>query len=210
MIKFLKLLVFFLSFVVLLYFGYESKLIGDHKLCEGMELNEIQNQNFTLQYNENLNLLKLQGPFEIGVLSAVKKLLLQHPESSGIILDSEGGNVYQARGIAKVILAHSLNTYTFNICYSACTIAFVAGTKRYLGKDGKLGFHQYNINLEFMNPVIDIESEQNKDLDYYESRIPDLGFIGKIFDSGCDGIWIPTRKDLLLAGAVHEVVSEIE
>jgi len=105
-------------------------VLGDHKICDGMKLQETPSANFSLSFNSKYNLLHLKGPLEIGVVAALGQLLMEHPGLNGIILDSEGGNVYQGRGLAKIIQNHSLSTYSFDVCYSACTIAYVAGTRR--------------------------------------------------------------------------------
>lgn len=124
------------------------------------------------------------------------------------MLNSTGGNVYQARGIAKLIEKNGLDTYAFGTCYSACTLAYIAGKRRYLGIDGKLGFHGYQANPNIKNPVLDIDKEQQTDLEFYSRHITDSAFIEKIFSINCSGLWEPHLEELLNAGVVHEVITQ--
>jgi hypothetical protein len=181
---------------------------GDHKLTDGMALRKPQSAQYSISISSKHNLLYLKGPMEIGVVAALEKSLSQHSELKGIVLDSEGGNIYQARGIAAVIQKHLLNTYTSNYCYSACTIAYVAGRQRYLGPEAKLGFHRYRVDSRLMESLLDIEKEQSKDMAFYEQQISDREFTKKISDRQPPDIWIPTNEELLKGGVVHEILSD--
>lgn len=102
---------------------------ADHKLCEDMELTPAQDPKFELGFDSTDNLITLTGPFEIGVVAAFADALKKYSHTAGVVLDSPGGNVYQARGLAKLIEKYRLDTYAFGICYSSCTLAFIAGKK---------------------------------------------------------------------------------
>lgn len=152
-------------------------------------------------------MLRLKGALEIGVVKALERSLVQYPTAKGLILDSEGGNVYQARGLAKVILEHALDTYSYSGCYSACTIAYIAGENRYLGPAAELGFHAYRVDSHLTDSLVHIRQEQAKDLSFFESKISDVAFTNNIFAYEQPSIWIPTTNELLRAGVVHRVLN---
>jgi len=79
------------------------------------------------------SLIHLRGPFEIGITSKLADLIERNPQVTGIILDSEGGQIYEGRGLARLIGENGLRTYTLDQCLSSCTTAFVAGELRTLG-----------------------------------------------------------------------------
>ena len=120
------------------------------------------------------------------------------------MLDSAGGNIYQARGLAKVISTNQLDTYSYRQCFSACTIAYIAGENRYLSANAQLGFHTYNLD----SPLVfrpNITREQQKDLALFKQKIADEMFTAKIFATKCPDLWIPTQQALLDAGVVHKI-----
>lgn len=179
---------------------------ADHKLCEDMELTPAQDPKFELGFDSTDNLITLTGPFEIGVVAAFADALKKYSHTAGVVLDSPGGNVYQARGLAKLIEKYRLDTYAFGICYSSCTLAFIAGKKKYLGKHARLGFHAYQIDPGQKYPSLDIDKEQQKDLQFYSRYIADTDFVEKIFSTNCSGIWEPHLDELLNAKVVDEVI----
>ena len=204
------LVAWIVSLILILVLSYRISLPyhfqGEHKLCEGMRLKTPQDTSFSLGFNSKYNLLHLNGPLEIGVVAAFEKSLTEHPGTKGLILDSEGGNIYQARGLARIIQDYSLNTYSFEVCYSACTIAYVAGTRRFIGPEAKLGFHAYHVDSKFLEPLVDVEKEQNKDLIFFKQQIPDMNFVNNIFARECSNMWLPTTNELMSAGVVHELL----
>ena len=185
-----------------------SWLYSDHKLCEDMTLRNPDRQKYSVNFDNHRNLITVKGPFEIGIVAALEKEIKKYPATTGIVLDSHGGNVYQARGMAKLVVDNELDTYTFASCYSACTLVFISGKTRHLGFNGKLGFHSYQINPYVFTPQIDLEKEQQKDLEIYSEHISNTEFIEKIFAQECTGIWEPHLKELINANVVHKVIPE--
>jgi len=99
---------------------------------------------FTLNQTDS-NQLTLTGEIGYGATSKLNSLLQQYPHSELLILNSEGGLIAESRGLANAVKAHGLNTHVSKRCYSACTLAFIAGNKRSLAKEAELGFHQYKL-----------------------------------------------------------------
>ncbi len=86
----------------------------------------------------------LNGDLDYGISDQVEKLVNQNPGVVAIVLNSDGGLLYEASQLSKTILLNSLNTYTNNGCSSACTIAYISGSKRFIHEDSYLGFHKYS------------------------------------------------------------------
>ena len=200
-------LTLFSLLIIMFSFIFQNSAHAGNKLIEGMKLKQGGIKSFTLFYNKKRQQLHVIGTMEIGILPAFKNMLQKHPELKTVAFNSSGGNVYQARGLAKMIESMELNTFVSEDCYSACTIAFVAGKMRYMSPKGKLGFHQYNMKSKMLNPRYNLEKEQAKDLTYFKSKIPDRIFLKKIFNAKNTDIWVPEHQDLLMSGVIHEIAS---
>ena len=157
---------------------------------------------YTLDLIEQGSLIHLRGPFEIGITNKVEELLARFPEVSGIILDSEGGQIYEGRGLARLITENRLDTFSLDNCLSSCTTAFVAGTTRSLGTRARLGFHQYKTYSVI--PSINVENEQAKDKAIFARQGVSAAFIEKIFIQTPESMWWPEIDELVDAGVVHQ------
>ena len=158
------------------------------------------------QYSLNLiqqdTLIHLRGPFEIGITQRVKDLIEHYPGITGIILDSEGGQIYEGRGLARLITQNRLQTYSLDECLSSCTTAFIAGTTRSLGTNARLGFHQYKTYS--LIPSINIDNEQAKDRAIFVRQGVSAEFLDKIFIQPPENMWWPAIDELVDAGVVHQ------
>jgi len=161
---------------------------------------------YTLTVTPNDNWIEMKGDFRIGVTKKMAVLLQQNPQIEGIVLNSNGGRVTESRGVARLIQKNNLNTYVFEICKSACTTAFIAGSTRTLGADAKLGFHQFSMKSRLKTPYIDPVAEQKIDLAFYEGQNIDESFLKKIFQVSHANIWFPSGEELLDAGVIHKIV----
>lgn len=153
-------------------------------------------------------LLRLTGTLELGATRKLTALLRDNPDIRGIVLDGPGGHVYEARGMAKLIQRYALDTFVFGQCSSACTTAFIAGTTRVLGPEGRLGFHQHSMGPGYPAYLGDEEAEMRKDLAFYEAQGISAGFRAQVFVTPHDGLWFPTIEEMLAAGVVHRISEE--
>jgi hypothetical protein len=157
---------------------------------------------YSLDLVKQGKLIHLQGPFEIGVTRRVAQLIAGNPEVMGIILDSEGGQIYEGRGLARLIRENKLQTFSLEKCLSSCTTAFVAGTTRTLGTNARLGFHQYKTYS--LIPSINVANEQAKDMAIFVKQGISAEFLEKIFVQPPESIWWPEIDELIAAGVVHQ------
>jgi len=125
---------------------------------------------YSLALRKDDSLIHLEGGLKFGVSKDVAALLKDHPDVKGIILDCDGGWIYEGRELSKLILIYGLDTYTLEGCYSAGTIAFISGTNRFLGTGANLGFHQYSMRYENPRELADMEGEQEEDLRIFKRK----------------------------------------
>ena len=87
--------------------------------------------------------LAIEGPITFGLNRKVEALLAENADVRTIELSSIGGRVQEARKLARLIEARGFDTRSPKGCFSACTIAFMAGKERWLSPKAALGFHRY-------------------------------------------------------------------
>ena len=158
---------------------------------------------YSLDLVKQGKLIHLQGPLQIGITDRVAQLIERNPAITGIILDSEGGQIYEGRGLARIITKHRLRTFSLDECLSSCTTAFIAGTTRTLGTNARLGFHQYKTYS--IIPSIDVDNEQAKDMAIFVKQGVSPRFLEKIFAQPPESIWWPDIDELLDAGVVQRI-----
>lgn len=166
---------------------------------------------YTIQLAGNESQLILQGTFDFGITEAVSLFLKAHPDINQVVLESEGGQIYEGRGLSILFHQYELDTYSYSYCLSACTTAFIGGARRYLGGDAKLGFHQYayeSKRVQTFEKFYSLENEQNKDVEIYRSKKISEDFIQQIFKKPNSEIWYPDRETLLQAGVVTATVNQ--
>lgn len=148
----------------------------------------------------------IDGPIDVGLTRDLEALLDETPAITIIALKSNGGRVFEARGVAKQIIDHGLDTQVTEHCRSACTIAFIAGKTRRLGNEGRLGFHSYRLHAvkSFVDPI----EEQEKDKAFFLAQGLDLAFVEQAFSTPHEGMWHPSADRLLRAKVVHEVTKD--
>ncbi len=149
-------------------------------------------------------LMSLSGEVGIAATREVRAFLKAQPGIEGIVLDSVGGNIFEARGIAKVIRDQQLTTHVDTRCYSACTLMYVSGHHRSAGPRAEFGFHAYRVDSRYPDAVIlDTKSQQQKDMTLFEQSGVAQDFVQKIYQSEPDQLWTPELGLLLEAGFVH-------
>jgi hypothetical protein len=133
--------------------------------------------------------LKLTGEITFGVKDRVARQLQADPELRTLVLASEGGHIYEARGLAFLVRDQGLNTRVDTVCSSACTLVFVAGQQRQLGADARLGFHQYAIGQGGALPNLDPVAEQEKDRRFFAAQGATPAFLRRMFEASSEGMW---------------------
>ncbi len=140
--------------------------------------------------------LRIMGGFGIGLAEDVRAQLDRSPAVRRISLTSPGGNIEEARKLARLIEARGLDTYTAKSCASACILAYAAGRRRLIGQEGKLGFHQYYFPGILREQA---RAEEEKGETYLLSRGITPAFVAKVHRALPRNMWIPGHEELLAA-----------
>ena len=144
--------------------------------------------------------LGIAGGLSLGSTEAVRQQLDAHPQVTRVQLDSVGGLLLEAQGIAKLIRQKQLITYTDGDCQSACTLVFQAGKERWLGPEARLGYHSGALYGSAEQPEILMDS--------YRQTLRDAGmseaFIDKVLATDPASMWYPDvdtlRREQIITG----------
>jgi hypothetical protein len=150
----------------------------------------------------------IEGLFDFGVTRDFRSLLQQYPGGTRVILASQGGSIYEGRGLAVLIREHKLDTHVDGECSSACTLAFLGGERRSIGAYAKLGFHQYSmeyLNRHQVTPFHDPQKEQDHDRVLMLERGIGKAFVDRVFEKVHEDIWYPDHATLLRYNVVHSI-----
>ena len=185
----------------------QSVLVDPSREIDADVLARERASKYTIDLMKGGRLVHLKGSFELGIARDLETFLKHYPGIKGIVLSSDGGRIYEGRGIADLAQRRELHTYVFRSCNSACTTAFIGGKVRILGANGKLGFHQYWHDAQLQHPFIDLQAEQDKDRQFYRSQNIKADFLSRIFEKTHVDLWHPNNKTLLDAGVVHKILT---
>ncbi|MBL8649936.1 hypothetical protein [Sphingopyxis granuli] len=84
--------------------------------------------------------LRVTGWLDIGSFIKLRRIQVEHPRASSVVLASAGGVVQEGALLGEAIRTARLDTHVESLCASACTLAFAAGAKRTIGTEAWLGF----------------------------------------------------------------------
>jgi hypothetical protein len=141
----------------------------------------------------------LAGGIDFGTTADLADLLEASPGVATMDFDNIGGRVAEARHVGEIISRRHLATYTAASCLSACTIAYISGSPRYLGPDGKLGFHRYS--FPGLTPDQEHEINRQGEHDLVAAGVA-ADFAAKVFATAADHVWYPDAATLLAAHVV--------
>lgn len=165
----------------------------------------LETSQFKVSIDQTKQSITIDGELNYGSNAAVIDLLKRFPKTKRIEFNSEGGHIFAARSLAKQIAQRSLDTHTNSKCFSACTIAFIAGNRRTLAPNAHLGFHRYAFANRFAVQTVDAAAEQQKDLGYFHARGVQQEFLKRVYDAGHDTVWQPDNATLYAAGVITEL-----
>jgi hypothetical protein len=96
---------------------------------------------YTITVTDGGSDVEITGGFKYGLADALRRVLDAAPGVRVLALQSPGGRIGEARAVYRLIVDRRLNTVTNTYCMSACTYAFLGGSRRWLGVGARLGFH---------------------------------------------------------------------
>ena len=164
-------------------------------------------KNYSLSLQKNSTLIYLNGSFDFGITGDMEAMLTSNPEIHGIVLNSTGGFVSEGRGIFRLIDQYKLDTFVYEECSSACALAFIAGNNRYMAVNARLGFHQYNFELQTSFQPVNVIEEQKEDLKLLRKKHISSHFLEQVFKQPSHLIWFPSVEELLDSGVINALIS---
>lgn len=165
---------------------------------------EPTGERFVAEISRDRTEIILKGVFANGLVLQLEPHFNAPNKIDTMVLNSPGGNVYEARLLAEDIQRRGLATHVSNECSASCLLAFMAGESRTLGIGGQLGFHRYGIDFVQVLPHVSPLREMRVDQQYYLQRGVSLDFLDKVFDLNRDAVWYPTRRELQNAGIITQ------
>ncbi len=151
--------------------------------------------------------LEIAGAFAFGLTDDTRTFLDAHPTIQVVHLASQGGRIAEARALADLIEERKLTTFVRSGCFSACVIAYAAGSERLIERKGVLGFHQYSFPGTNQS---DFGYEYERDRSYLRSRGVKEAFISKVFETPSDDFWTPSHEELFAAGYITRYIQPAE
>ena len=159
---------------------------------------------YALNVSDDGNTILISGTITHGVTKKLRELLEVTPDVITVHLESEGGNIFEARGLAGLIRQKGLSTHVAQICASACTTVFMAGDRRSADAGARLGFHGYALQDAAQLPRFDIEAEQDRDREFFRNQGASEPFLTRMFQTASPSIWFPDHATLRNSGVLRD------
>jgi hypothetical protein len=146
--------------------------------------------------------ITLTGPINLKQYNAFRDIIDVN-KLRRVVLDSQGGNIFAARGFHRLIVERGLDTHVTTDCFSACTIIFIAGENRTAETSARFGFHAYAYHHGHTGQQIDVSVEQAKDITLFSRLNTPATFVTKIFATPADDMWHPSHAELRRANILN-------
>ena len=97
---------------------------------------------FAVSRSSATPIILVAGEFDDGDGDRFARIAAALPKAT-VAFDSPGGNLLAGLKIGETMRARGYSSLVpdGSVCASSCAIAWLGGTKRYLGSNGRLGFH---------------------------------------------------------------------
>jgi hypothetical protein len=149
--------------------------------------------------------LEVRGFMGYGLAETVQQTLERVPQVTRIHLNSPGGLMEEGRRLHDLIHTRRLATASETGCWSACTLAFVAGQERTVHARATLGFHRPC--LPGVAPHI-LRQELELQQRYYAAAGVAAAFVGRVQQTPPDQMWFPSLEELRHAGVITQTAQE--
>lgn len=140
------------------------------------------------------------GVMANGMSARLEPMLDQAFALETLNLDSPGGDLIEARSLARRIQRKGINTHVTSDCSASCLLVFAAGNKRTMGPGAQLGVHRYGLDFNQLSNNIRLSKEAIKDRGFLESRGVQDAFLEQMFTQKRDAIWYPDREEIEASG----------
>jgi hypothetical protein len=134
---------------------------------------------------------------------------LRRRRAVGLVINSPGGSVFEARKLGRHLRAMGLRTAVDRSCTSACIDVLAGGAERYVTRNAKLGIHQSRVPERFSSHEGGQRYVADAFLYLREMGIdPDVAIAAASVPN--DKILLISLSDALKTGLVTDVVERIE
>jgi Clp protease len=134
----------------------------------------------------------LYGTLGAGSADLFRQALQAAPGLRVIHLESAGGRVFEAQGIADEIRHRRLDTYADGLCASACTMLLLAGRDRGAADQARIGFHR----PQFAGIDDERVTDAHALLVAYRQAGLGAAFLARVRATRSDSMWYPSRSEL--------------
>lgn len=159
-----------------------------------------QSQPFIVRILPSGEDIAVAGSFTDGLGEAFRAVLLRAPKARLVRLESTGGRFDIAIDLYIAIRLRGLDTAVQGTCASACTIAFMAGSRRHAGPAAKLGFHRAASPKEAAFPMVDYMIRGL----YLHAGMAE-SFAERALSTPHAGMWWPKLEEMRRAGVVTDI-----
>jgi len=146
--------------------------------------------------------LVLSGYINYDSAKEIANYIGNNPRIGILDLISLGGRIGPAMDVARLVEVKGLTTYARGNCVSACTLVFLAGTKRILNQDAHLGFHQPSFpglnSSDLGQQIADMRAF------YLKHGLPG-NFVDKALSQSGTAVWYPTQDELIKASVITHI-----
>ncbi len=179
--------------------GNIGKLLGQAAEVTKIATKQDDFEAYNLSLETDGTELVLSGYISFDSAKKIAIYLQNNPRIEIFDLISLGGRIGPAMNVARLVEAKGLITYARGDCVSACTLVFLAGTKRVLNKDAHLGFHQPSFpglnSSDLGEQIADMRAF------YLKHGLPG-NFVDKALSQSGTAVWYPTQDELIKAGVI--------
>jgi len=143
--------------------------------------------------------IRLAGSISAGIADKFVETLDRMPSAKLVLLDSDGGRIYEALRMANIIRARGLSTRVEEHCASACTLLLLAGKERSAYKLAQIGFHQPDFPGLSERDRAEIVASNRRD---YISAGVEQAFVDRAMNTAPNDMWYPDHGTLIEAGVI--------
>ena len=150
---------------------------------------------FSVSADAAAHTITIEGPLGFAASARFRQVLAANPLADTLVLNSPGGWIRAARGIAAQLAASPLHTVVVrNECASACTLIFEQVPQRVLEDGAHLGFHAGRNDLRDDLKGADEFKESMTAVLKQRAVPPDI--IERINQTPNSGMWWPNEREL--------------
>jgi hypothetical protein len=162
-------------------------------------LNDPDIAPYSIRVMRNGTEAEIAGGFKYGLTNDFVRTLKAYPNIKVVHLNSLGGRVGEAIRLNGALQAQGVDTYVSAGCYSACTIAFAAGRKRFLKAGAALGFHAATFPGTTASDLDNVRLAQQR---LFLAAGFDDAFVDKALSTPSSQMWTPPAAELTAAKVI--------